>query len=124
MDTTDHFTPLCTCMCMQGNNELIIPITSAGHVSISNFPPANYYSPIFMDDMMCTGFERNLVNCSYHPRDNCDHREDIGLACIPADRTILPSKPVYKVLSRECLFNLTVFKFTLQAQSELQCSKT
>lgn len=61
-----------------------------GRVTIASFPPASTYSGhILMDDVMCSGYETRLVNCSFNPRPNCDHREDIGLACIPEDRRTL-----------------------------------
>lgn len=70
----------------------MIPVFHTGHVTIGSFPPANTHSRVLMDDLSCVGSEEKLVNCSYNPRPNCDHREDIGLACIPQNRALLPSK--------------------------------
>ena len=39
--------------------------------------------PIFLDDVMCTGKERRLLECKHAPFGvhNCRHREDAGVSC-------------------------------------------
>ncbi|EDO27792.1 predicted protein, partial [Nematostella vectensis] len=38
---------------------------------------------IFMDDVSCRGWEKNLHSCKYRNsrRGNCDHYEDVGVRC-------------------------------------------
>ena len=40
--------------------------------------------PILLDDVMCTGNELQLVNCTYNPNHNCAHFEDAGVVCAEA----------------------------------------
>ena len=37
--------------------------------------------PIFLDNVRCTGHERELLNCSFDSVSNCDHSEDAGVIC-------------------------------------------
>ncbi|XP_060073519.1 deleted in malignant brain tumors 1 protein-like [Ylistrum balloti] len=41
--------------------------------------------PIWLDDMECRGTEPNLVSCTHKPWgvNNCDHSEDVAIACTP-----------------------------------------
>ena len=41
--------------------------------------------PIWLDDVACTGSERNLTSCSHNgwKNHNCKHDEDAGVECIP-----------------------------------------
>ena len=40
--------------------------------------------PILLDDVMCTGNEPQLINCTYNPNHNCIHFEDAGVVCAEA----------------------------------------
>ena len=37
--------------------------------------------PILLDDVMCTGNERRLVDCPFISNHNCMHSEDAGVVC-------------------------------------------
>ncbi|KAL3888987.1 hypothetical protein ACJMK2_001351, partial [Sinanodonta woodiana] len=38
---------------------------------------------IFLDDVMCSGHESSIYNCSHNPwySHNCGHHEDAGVRC-------------------------------------------
>lgn len=38
---------------------------------------------IHLDDLMCTGFEQTLFDCTSDPTHNCVHKEDAGVVCLP-----------------------------------------
>ena len=38
---------------------------------------------IHLDDLMCTGFEQSLFDCTFDPTHNCLHSEDAGVVCQP-----------------------------------------
>ena len=38
--------------------------------------------PILMDEVICSGSEPSLLQCSYSERNDCFHSEDIGVSCI------------------------------------------
>ena len=52
----------------------------------SFFPSGQETQPIWLDDMLCSGGESNLLDCrSGHTqvgRNNCRHPEDVGLRCL------------------------------------------
>ena len=37
--------------------------------------------PIYFDDVICTGTESYLYECSYTTNHNCAHFEDVGIVC-------------------------------------------
>ena len=41
---------------------------------------------VFLDNVVCDGFERRLVDCASHPpaSSNCPHTRDAGVVCQPA----------------------------------------
>lgn len=41
--------------------------------------------PIFLDDVICTGMESAISECSHDPptNHNCGHSEDIAVLCLP-----------------------------------------
>ena len=36
---------------------------------------------IYFDDVICTGDESSILNCSYESVSDCDHSEDAGVIC-------------------------------------------
>ena len=46
--------------------------------------------PILLDNVMCTGSETSLLQCFHNGfnNHNCDHSEDIVLACVGKRRTL------------------------------------
>ena len=40
-------------------------------------------SPIYLDDVRCSGSETNILACSHSPLSvhNCSHNKDVGVAC-------------------------------------------
>ena len=40
-------------------------------------------SPIFLDEVRCSGSEANILACSHLPLSdhNCNHNEDVGVIC-------------------------------------------
>ena len=45
------------------------------------FPSGPSSLPIHLDDVVCTGAESRLVDCSHVGRHNCVHNEDAGVQC-------------------------------------------
>ena len=43
----------------------------------------NNTGPIYLDDLMCTGWESNLENCIHSGIGvhNCNHNQDVAMAC-------------------------------------------
>ena len=37
--------------------------------------------PVSMRNVTCNGAESSLVDCSYDPGNQCDHRDDVGVSC-------------------------------------------
>ena len=50
--------------------------------------------PIWLDDVICTGSESQLINCNHRGLgvENCGHSEDIGIGCTRP----VPSESLYK----------------------------
>ena len=59
---------------------LILP-AGATAFSFSFFSPGA--GPIHLDDVMCTGTENRLTDCTYTSVHNCIHFEDAGVRCQP-----------------------------------------
>ena len=47
----------------------------------SVFPPGPSSLPIHLNDVVCTGAESRIVDCSHTGRHNCVHNEDAGVQC-------------------------------------------
>ena len=45
------------------------------------FPSGPSSLPIHLDDIVCTGAESRLVDCSHTVQHNCRHSEDAGVQC-------------------------------------------
>ncbi len=41
------------------------------------------HTPIWLDDLRCTGFESRLIDCPQNliGSHNCDHSDDVALSC-------------------------------------------
>ena len=63
--------------CQQLNYTYAVRVVSSGEFGIGDD-----YEPIYFDDVMCTGNESYLYECSYSTGHNCDHSEDVGIVCI------------------------------------------
>ena len=37
--------------------------------------------PIHLDNVICTGSEDTILNCTHNTMNNCDHSEDAGVIC-------------------------------------------
>ena len=49
--------------------------------SLGEFGTGDISEPIYLDDVICTGNEDYLNECSYSTNHNCDHSEDVGIVC-------------------------------------------
>jgi len=61
---------------------------SWGHMTdLSENTSAKEYKPILMDEVICTGSERKITDCSYHSKSSamsdCAHKEDVHMKCNP-----------------------------------------
>ena len=57
----------------------------AGAIAFENARFGQGSGSIFLDDVMCLGFEPSLIGCSASPirTHNCIHEEDAGVQCAP-----------------------------------------
>lgn len=62
-------------------NELGHPTGSASAESRAHFGEGS--GPIWMDNVMCTGYESSLQYCSFpgYGLNDCSHQEDAGVIC-------------------------------------------
>ena len=46
--------------------------------------------PVLLDDVVCTGNEKGLLNCSSSPlgSHDCDHTEDASVVCNPVGKDL------------------------------------
>ena len=49
--------------------------------SLAEFGIGDDSEPIHFDNVICTGNERYLYECSHSTNHNCDHSEDVGIVC-------------------------------------------
>ena len=61
--------------------------TTFGATRTDRFGPGDPDSPIWLDDVQCSGSETNILQCERNDfgSHNCRHSEDVGLIC--ADRS-------------------------------------
>ena len=52
----------------------VVPVKNAG---FANGVPR----PIHLDDVICTGTEASILNCTHNTVNDCDHSEDAGVIC-------------------------------------------
>ena len=69
--------------------------------------------PITLDNVSCTGSEENLLSCDYSRENNCEHREDISVTCVPTDFSLLQKQGtktnIYCVrLTQACTYGMHV----------------
>ena len=59
-----------------------------GYPNASGAVQGGYYGrgtgPIYLDDLRCSGLERNLGSCMHADGRNCRHEMDAGIICNPA----------------------------------------
>ena len=59
---------------MNSFNLDVVPVKNAGFGS-------GVPRPIHLDNVICTGSEDTILNCTHNTVNNCDHSEDAGVIC-------------------------------------------
>ena len=51
--------------------------------TLSHFGPGNARDPIFLDEVVCDGNEKSLLDCNANKwgSHNCNHQEDASVSC-------------------------------------------
>ena len=62
---------------------LMISYDTIGPLNISAFGEGT--GRIWLDNVQCTGNERELSNCMTSSNGNCTHAQDVGVRCIPGN---------------------------------------
>ena len=73
-----------TFICCTGENyDLAVIDALAGAIASGNAQFGQGSGSIFLDEVMCTGFESNLTSCPANPvgAHDCVHEEDAGVQC-------------------------------------------
>ena len=62
---------------------MTLPLSTSDALPVSGAFYGMGNGSIFLDDVLCRGSERNLLQCSRARREDfdCDHREDAGVRC-------------------------------------------
>ncbi len=63
---------------------ILIILTGAEHFSSSQFGAGT--GSILLDDVVCSGNELRLIDCTFISRHNCGHFEDVGARCSPPSK--------------------------------------
>ncbi|KAF3980675.1 MAG: scavenger receptor cysteine-rich domain-containing protein [Methylococcales symbiont of Iophon sp. n. MRB-2018] len=64
--------------------EIIFFVPIIGFLPTSDASYGEGNGPILLDNVVCSGSEENLLECSYNPlfTTNCIHSEDAGVNCL------------------------------------------
>lgn len=59
-------------------------------VQYAHFGQGAYGSPIWMDNLRCTGYETELRRCPFHGwgHHDCGHYEDAGVVCVDGEGSL------------------------------------
>ena len=80
------------CLCVSGGrclNEVATIDSVCLKYSEYVFTAASPSQPVWLDDVMCDGYEESLAEClrTNWGTNNCGHKEDAGCICEPPDST-------------------------------------
>ena len=71
---------------------VVVDYTYYGNTFSNSLPVIPESLPIHLTNVICTGLEASLLDCSYQPgQSTCDHFDDVGVACIPSN----PDSPIF-----------------------------
>ena len=68
-----------------------------GATQNARFGPGSEKTPIYLDDVGCSGTEDTLMECNHLPigTHNCGHHEDAGVICKGQGTTISTEMPTF-----------------------------